>query len=151
MAAAPEVFEVRDDDFLYVLQEEPSEELREKVEAAARSCPKTAITIEDRIEDGSALTIETPCVSIVLRPGGRTCGSQTQHAMIGHDQGATALAPHHNANARMIRLFRLTRLGTDYPFAFLDSVDAIHRSHPDLFHGAARPVDFNGVHGLVIA
>lgn len=47
MAAAPEVFEVRDDDFLYVLQEEPSEELREKVEAAARSCPKTAITIED--------------------------------------------------------------------------------------------------------
>ncbi|HXA31124.1 MAG TPA: ferredoxin, partial [Acidimicrobiales bacterium] len=47
MAAAPEVFEVRDDDFLYVLQEEPSEELRAKVEAAARSCPKTAITIED--------------------------------------------------------------------------------------------------------
>ena len=47
MAAAPEVFEVRDDDLLYVLQEEPSEELREKVEAAARSCPKTAITIED--------------------------------------------------------------------------------------------------------
>ena len=47
MAAAPEVFEVRDDDFLYVLQEEPSEELRKKVEVAARSCPKTAITIED--------------------------------------------------------------------------------------------------------
>ena len=47
MAAAPEVFEVRDDDFLYVLQDEPPEELRAKVEAAARSCPKTAITIED--------------------------------------------------------------------------------------------------------
>ncbi len=28
MAAAPEVFEVRDDDFLYVLQDEPPEELR---------------------------------------------------------------------------------------------------------------------------
>ena len=28
MAAAPEVFEVRDDDFLYVLQEEPAEDLR---------------------------------------------------------------------------------------------------------------------------
>jgi ferredoxin len=46
MAAAPEVFEVRDDDFLYVLQEEPPEDLRAKVEAAARSCPKAAITIE---------------------------------------------------------------------------------------------------------
>ena len=37
MAAAPEVFEVRDDNFLYVLQEEPPEELREKVEEAAVS------------------------------------------------------------------------------------------------------------------
>jgi ferredoxin len=47
MAAAPEVFEVRDDDFLYVLQDEPPEELREKVRAAARACPKAAITIAD--------------------------------------------------------------------------------------------------------
>ncbi len=47
MAAAPEVFEVRDDDFLYVLQENPPEELRDKVEAAVRSCPKQAIRIED--------------------------------------------------------------------------------------------------------
>ena len=47
MAAAPEVFEVRDDDFLYVLNEEPPEELRDKVEAAARACPKVAITIVD--------------------------------------------------------------------------------------------------------
>ncbi|MET0727064.1 MAG: ferredoxin [Acidimicrobiales bacterium] len=46
MAAAPEVFEVRDDDLLYVLQEEPGEELRTKVEEAARRCPKQAITIE---------------------------------------------------------------------------------------------------------
>jgi ferredoxin len=46
MAAAPEVFEVRDDDFLYVLQEEPPEDLRPKVEEAARRCPKQAITIE---------------------------------------------------------------------------------------------------------
>ena len=44
-AAAPEVFEVRDDDFLYVLQEEPDESLRPKVEEAARVCPKQAITI----------------------------------------------------------------------------------------------------------
>ena len=47
MAAAPEVFEVREDDFLYVLQEEPPEELREKVEAAVRACPKAAITVID--------------------------------------------------------------------------------------------------------
>ena len=47
MGIAPEVFEVRDDDFLYVLQEEPPEELRAKVEEAARRCPKQAITIQD--------------------------------------------------------------------------------------------------------
>ncbi len=47
MAAAPEVFEVHDDDFLYLLQEDPPEELRDKVVAAARACPKTAITIVD--------------------------------------------------------------------------------------------------------
>ena len=46
MAAAPEVFEVRDDDFLYVLQDEPPDDLRGKVEEAARRCPKQAITIE---------------------------------------------------------------------------------------------------------
>jgi ferredoxin len=46
MAVAPEVFEVRDDDFLYVLDEEPAEGLRDKVEEAARRCPKQAITIE---------------------------------------------------------------------------------------------------------
>jgi ferredoxin len=45
-AAAPEVFEVRDDGFLYVLQEEPDGQLRAKVEEAARLCPTRAITIE---------------------------------------------------------------------------------------------------------
>lgn len=47
MATAPEVFEVRDDDFLYILQENPPEELREKVSKAVRLCPKQAITVED--------------------------------------------------------------------------------------------------------
>jgi ferredoxin len=47
MGIAPEVFEVRDDDFLYVLQEHPSEELRPKVEEAVQRCPKQAISIED--------------------------------------------------------------------------------------------------------
>ena len=47
MGIAPEVFEVRDDDFLYVLDETPSEDLRPKVEEAVRRCPKQAISIED--------------------------------------------------------------------------------------------------------
>jgi ferredoxin len=47
MAAAPTVFEVRDDDHLYVLDEHPGDELREAVEAAVRTCPKQAITVED--------------------------------------------------------------------------------------------------------
>ncbi|MEY4362541.1 MAG: hypothetical protein RL391_1847 [Actinomycetota bacterium] len=42
----PEVFEVRSDGYLYVLQEEPGEELREKVEQAADLCPTAAITVE---------------------------------------------------------------------------------------------------------
>jgi len=47
MAEAPEIFEVRDDDFLYVLQENPPEELREKAIKAMQVCPKQAISIED--------------------------------------------------------------------------------------------------------
>jgi ferredoxin len=37
---------VRDDDFLYVLVENPSEDLRDKVEEAVRRCPKQAIRLE---------------------------------------------------------------------------------------------------------
>lgn len=47
MRVAPDVFQVRDDDILYVLNETPGEELRPKVEEAARLCPKQAISIED--------------------------------------------------------------------------------------------------------
>ncbi|HRD99817.1 MAG TPA: ferredoxin, partial [Ilumatobacteraceae bacterium] len=46
MQTAPEVFEVRADGYLYVLQEEPGEELREAVTDAADLCPTGAITIE---------------------------------------------------------------------------------------------------------
>lgn len=46
METAPEVFEVRDDDFLYILEDEPGEVLRPKVEAAVARCPKQAISIE---------------------------------------------------------------------------------------------------------
>ena len=47
MGILPEVFEVRDDDFLYVLDENPPEELRDKLMEAVRACPKNAISIED--------------------------------------------------------------------------------------------------------
>ena len=46
MQTCPEVFEVRSDGFLYILQEEPPEELRQKVEEAADLCPTGAITVE---------------------------------------------------------------------------------------------------------
>ncbi len=46
MSVAPEVFEVRDDDFLYILDENPPEELRAKVTEAVRRCPKQAISVE---------------------------------------------------------------------------------------------------------
>jgi ferredoxin len=47
MAVAPEVFEVDDDDNLNLLQEEPPEELRPKVEEAVRRCPKQALSIQE--------------------------------------------------------------------------------------------------------
>ncbi len=47
MRVAPEVFLVDDDDNLQILQENPSEELRGKVEEAVRMCPKQAITLEE--------------------------------------------------------------------------------------------------------
>lgn len=46
MGLVPEVFEVRDDDFLYILQEEPPEELRTRLEEAVLRCPKRAIALE---------------------------------------------------------------------------------------------------------
>jgi len=54
MAAAPEVFEVRDDDFLYVLQENPPDELRAKCEEAARVCPKLSYLSGARGADAAA-------------------------------------------------------------------------------------------------
>lgn len=47
MAIAPDVFEVRDDDFLYVLDETPSEDRRPAVQEAVDRCPKQAISIAE--------------------------------------------------------------------------------------------------------
>ena len=47
MQVAPEIFEVRDDDFLYVLNEQPGEDRRSAGEEAVQRCPKQAISIQD--------------------------------------------------------------------------------------------------------
>jgi ferredoxin len=47
MSILPEVFEVRDDGYLYVLNEHPPESLRSKLEEAVRSCPTQAISITE--------------------------------------------------------------------------------------------------------
>jgi ferredoxin len=46
--ACPEVFALDDeDDIVRLLQAQPDESLREKVERAVRLCPKAAITIDE--------------------------------------------------------------------------------------------------------
>jgi ferredoxin len=47
MGIAPEVFEVRDDDFLYILDETPDESMRDRIQEAVERCPKQAISIAD--------------------------------------------------------------------------------------------------------
>jgi ferredoxin len=46
MQFAPEVFEVRDDDFLYVLVDEVGPDAEASVAEAARRCPRQAITLQ---------------------------------------------------------------------------------------------------------
>lgn len=48
MKVCPEVFEVGDDDRVRLLVKEPSEDLRAKVEAAVRRCPRQALAVEER-------------------------------------------------------------------------------------------------------
>jgi ferredoxin len=47
MQTCPEVFEVRSDGFLYVLQDEPPEALWPAVRTAAELCPTGAISLEE--------------------------------------------------------------------------------------------------------
>jgi ferredoxin len=48
VVAAPEVFDLGDDDdIVTLLQAEPPEELRAQVQSAADACPMAAIRIED--------------------------------------------------------------------------------------------------------
>ena len=45
--AAPEVFEVRDDDKSHLLIDGPPERMRDKLKLAVRLCPRQAITVSD--------------------------------------------------------------------------------------------------------
>ena len=47
MGIEPTVFEVRDDDFLYIIDEHPDESKRANVEEAVRRCPKQALSIDE--------------------------------------------------------------------------------------------------------
>lgn len=47
MSLVPEVFEVRDDDVLYLLDETPPESLRSRIEEAVARCPRQAISLID--------------------------------------------------------------------------------------------------------
>lgn len=44
---APEVFELDGDDMMQVRNQRPGDELRAKVESAARGCPKGSISLVD--------------------------------------------------------------------------------------------------------
>ncbi len=44
---APQVFEVREDGYLYLFTDTPPEKLRGAVDKAQKSCPTQAITVED--------------------------------------------------------------------------------------------------------
>ncbi|MEI7654921.1 MAG: ferredoxin [Actinomycetota bacterium] len=45
MAVAPEIFEVRDDGYLYILNETPGDDLESKLRDAVNGCPTGAISI----------------------------------------------------------------------------------------------------------
>jgi ferredoxin len=47
MGLLPEVFEVRDDGYLYILNENPPEALRDKLREAVNDCPTGAISIAE--------------------------------------------------------------------------------------------------------
>ena len=47
MGLVPTVFEVRDDDFLYILDENPPPEVWDAVRMAVKSCPRQAISITE--------------------------------------------------------------------------------------------------------
>ncbi|MGE2728769.1 ferredoxin [Mycolicibacterium vaccae] len=47
MGIIPEVFDLDEDDYLHVLQEDVTPENEQQVQEAVRQCPRQAISIED--------------------------------------------------------------------------------------------------------
>ncbi len=47
MGIAPEIFEVRDDGFMYVLNENPGPEFDERLQHCVDGCPNGAISLEE--------------------------------------------------------------------------------------------------------
>lgn len=47
MGVAPDLFEVKEDNFLYILDESPPESKRAELEEAVAGCPKAAISIDE--------------------------------------------------------------------------------------------------------
>ena len=47
MGIVPEVFEVRDDGFLYILNDNPGPEFEARLHEAVNSCPTGAISLEE--------------------------------------------------------------------------------------------------------
>jgi ferredoxin len=45
VSLVPSVFELREDDNLYLLQDEQDEALREELQLAVRRCPRQALTL----------------------------------------------------------------------------------------------------------
>ena len=70
--AAPEVFEVRDDDRSYVLVEEVGDALRGKVERAIRLCPRQAISWAEGAVGVTASASETPNEETISEPADAT-------------------------------------------------------------------------------
>jgi ferredoxin len=47
MGIAPEIFEVRDDGYMYVLNDQPGPEFDERLAEAVASCPNGALSLEE--------------------------------------------------------------------------------------------------------
>ncbi|MDE3064286.1 MAG: ferredoxin [Acidobacteriota bacterium] len=47
MGIAPEVFEVRDDGYMYILNDQPGPEFDERLREAVASCPNGALSLEE--------------------------------------------------------------------------------------------------------
>ena len=69
--AAPEVFELRDDGFLYILQENPPDSLRKKIETAVREWVRQAERDAGTRGDGGLTSQERQELAVLRRENRR--------------------------------------------------------------------------------